>query len=121
MSRSAAMASWQVAVPATSANLGCAFDCGGLALQIYLNATFTSAESGALTIRHQGNTAERVPCDDSNLLLRAMRLAANRLGQCSPQGRIIVDSKIPVGVGMGSSAAAVVAGLLLGAAQCGKP
>ncbi|PYP82175.1 MAG: homoserine kinase, partial [Candidatus Angelobacter sp. Gp1-AA117] len=76
---------------------------------------------GALTIRHQGNTAERVPCDDSNLLLRAMRLAANRLGQCSPQGRIIVDSKIPVGVGMGSSAAAVVAGLLLGAAQCGKP
>ena len=118
MSRPAATAAWQVAVPATSANLGCAFDCGGLALQLYLSATFTSADSGTLTIEHHGKTAERVPCNDSNLVLRSMRLAAERLRQSSPQGHVTVESDIPVGVGMGSSAAAVVAGLLLGSAQC---
>lgn len=120
MGRSESPGVWQVAVPATSANLGCAFDCGGLALQIYLNAAFTPARSGSLTIEHHGKTAERVPCDDSNLVLRSMRLAAERLGQPSPQGHITVESDIPVGVGMGSSAAAVVAGLMLGVAQCGQ-
>lgn len=120
MSRPAATAVWQVAVPATSANLGCAFDCGGLALQIHLNATFTSSEIGSLTIEHHGKTAERVPCDDSNLVLRSMRLAAERLGDSSPQGRVMIESDIPVGVGMGSSAAAVIAGLLLASAQCGQ-
>src|SRR5215813_7038937 len=111
---------WRVAVPATSANLGCAFDCGGLALKLYLNASFTPAQSPGLALEYSGKTAERVPVDGSNLVLRGLRLAAKYFDVSTPCGRVVVDSQIPVGVGLGSSAAAIVAGLLLGARSCGK-
>lgn len=111
---------WHVRVPATSANLGCAFDCGGLALQLYLNASFFSSQSGGLTLEYSGATTDRIPLDGSNLVLRSLCLAAKYFGAPTPSGQIVVESEIPVGVGLGSSAAAVVAGLLLGARACGK-
>lgn len=106
---------WQVTVPATSANLGCAFDCAGLALQLYLHASFFPSPSGSqvLMVEYHGRNPDRVPVDDSNLLLRSMRLACNRLGLPAPGGRVIMHNDIPVGAGLGSSASAVVAGLLL--------
>ena len=111
---------WQVIVPATSANLGCAFDCGGLALQLYLKACFVPSESGGLTLEYSGKTPERVPMDASNLILQGFRAVVEHFHAPNPRGRIVVESQIPVGVGLGSSAAAVIAGLLLGAAYCGK-
>src|SRR5215475_1750719 len=111
---------WRVTVPATSANLGCAFDCGGLALKLYLNASFIPSRSPGLTLEYSGKTAERVPLDDSNLVLRGLRLAVQHFGAANPSGHVVVDSHIPVGVGLGSSAAAIVAALLLGARACGK-
>lgn len=109
---------WQVAVPATSANLGCAFDCAGLALRVYLRATFfpsVSTDSGppGLTVAYQGRTPELVPVDESNLLLRSMQFAAGQLGLPALCGQILTENDIPMGAGLGSSAAAVVAGLLL--------
>jgi len=105
---------WRVMVPATSANLGCAFDCGGLALKLYLRALYMPAEGGSLSLEYQGKTPERFPLDPSNLILQALRLAAKKLGAEPPTGHVLVQSEIPISVGLGSSAAAVIAGLLLG-------
>ena len=112
---------WQVTVPATSANLGCAFDCGGLALKLYLKATYVpSRSSDGLSIQYRGATPDRIPLDDSNLVLSSFRYACAHLGKAVPDGHILVESEIPVGVGLGSSAAAVISGFLLGARCCGK-
>jgi homoserine kinase len=106
---------WRVVVPATSANLGCAFDCGGLALKLYLKALYLPSARAELSLEYQGRTPERFPVQPSNLILHALRFAAEKLGAPAPGGHILVQSEIPIGVGLGSSAAAVVAGLLLGA------
>lgn len=126
---------WRAVVPACSANLGSAFDCGALALQLYLNASFTPApgppdragfaragvEGGGsgLSLEYHGQTPERFPLDDSNLIHHALRFAAAKLEAPPPCGHVAVTSEIPIGVGLGSSAAAVVAGLLLGARYAG--
>lgn len=110
---------WRAVVPATSANLGCAFDCGGLALQFYLSAFFTADDGPGLRIEYQGESPERFPLDESNLVLHALRFAADELHAPAPQGRVVVQSAIPIGVGLGSSAAAVIAGLLLGTRYAG--
>jgi homoserine kinase len=112
--------SWQVEVPATSANLGCAFDCGGLALKLTLKAIYSPVRSSkGLTVEYQGRTPDRIPLDDSNLVFSSFRHACAHLGK-SPQGHIQVESDIPVGVGLGSSAAATIAGLVLGSRYCGE-
>jgi len=106
---------WQVTVPATSANLGCAFDCAGLALRLYLRASFVPSDASELTVEYCGPHPERVPLDGSNLVLESLRFAAAGMGAPQPGGHVVLQSDIPVGAGLGSSAAAVVAGLLLGA------
>lgn len=111
---------WRAVVPATSANLGCAFDCGGLALRLYLRALFIPSDGAELSLEYQGKTPERFPMASSNLILRALRLAAQRLDAPAPTGHVLVQSDIPISVGLGSSAAAVIAGLLLGVQHSGK-
>ena len=105
---------WRAIVPATSANLGCAFDCGGLALRLYLRALFMPSSGAGLTLEYRGKSPERFPIDGSNLVLRALHFAAEKLGAPAPAGHVLVESEIPISVGLGSSAAAVIAGLLLG-------
>lgn len=112
---------WRVVVPATSANLGCAFDCGGLALKIYLKALFVPSGAEDLSLEYRGKTPERFPLDSSNLVLHALRFAAEKLDAPAPRGHVLVESEIPISVGLGSSAAAVIAGLLLGAQYAGPP
>ncbi|HET9181683.1 MAG TPA: homoserine kinase [Candidatus Angelobacter sp.] len=110
---------WRAVVPATSANLGCAFDCGGLAVRLYLKALFAPGEGANLTLAYKGQTPERFPLDDSNLILHALRFAAAELDAAPPAGHVVVESDIPISVGLGSSAAAVIAGLLLGVRYAG--
>lgn len=111
---------WRAVVPATSANLGCAFDCAGLALNVHLKALFIPGDAADLSLQFEGKTPERFPFDSSNLILRSLRFAAERLGASAPTGYVAVDSEIPIGVGLGSSGAAVIAGLLLGARASGE-
>jgi homoserine kinase len=111
---------WRVVVPATSANLGCAFDCGGLALKLYLKALFVPSVGKDLSLEYEGKTPDRFPMKSTNLVLHALRFAAEKLGAPAPAGHVLVHSEIPISVGLGSSAAAVIAGLLLGARYSGK-
>jgi homoserine kinase len=111
---------WRAVVPATTANLGCAFDCGGLALKLYFRAQFTPTQSSGLTLQYHGSTPERFPIKSSNLVLRALRFGIEKLGAQLSGGRMAVESEIPIGVGLGSSAASVVAGLLLATRVAGK-
>lgn len=111
---------WRAVVPATSANLGCAFDCGGLALKLYFQAFFAPASDPKLTVEYRGKAPRGFPLDDSNLILHALRFAAAQLDAPPPGGHVIVESEIPISAGLGSSAAAVVAGLLLGSRYAGK-
>jgi len=103
---------WRAVVPASSANLGCLFDCAGLALKLYLNALFVPSDVPGLSLHHQPGTPDLAP-DGPNLIIEAMRFAAAALRVPPPTGRVLVESGVPVGVGLGSSAAAIVAGLLL--------
>lgn len=99
-----------VRVPATSANLGCAFDCAALALKLYLNLHVTPRDDGAITVRYRGVTPERIPVDGSNLVARTMRSTLESWGK-SRGFDLEIDNQIPVGVGLGSSAAAIVGAL----------
>jgi homoserine kinase len=86
-----------VRVPATSANLGGAFDCAALALDLHLEVVPALRPEPGLEVTCSGPEGASIPTDSSNLVLRLQ-----------------IVSEIPVGVGLGSSAAAIVAGLLIG-------
>lgn len=101
-----------VIVPATTANLGCAFDCAGIALSLYLRATATP-QPGGFTVAYSGPNAAEIPSDESNLIVKAMRHFAATSGANFPCARVEVENEIPLGVGLGSSASAIVAGILL--------
>ena len=107
----------RVRVPATSANLGPAFDCAGLALSRHDVLEFVVRPSG-LEVSVSGVGAGELPTDESHLVVRAVRAACDHLGW-SPAGlRVAAENAIPQGRGMGSSAAAVVAGVVGAWALC---
>jgi homoserine kinase len=107
----------RVRVPATSANLGPAFDCAGLALTCYDVLEFAVLPSG-LEVEISGIGAGELPTDESHLVVRAFRAACAELGWAPPGLRVTAANGIPQGRGMGSSAAAVVAGVLGAWALC---
>jgi homoserine kinase len=107
----------RVRVPATSANLGPAFDCAGLALTSYDVLEFAVLPAG-LEVSVSGVGAGELPTDESHLVVRAFRAACAQLGWTPPGLRVVADNGIPQGRGMGSSAAAVVAGVVGAWALC---
>jgi homoserine kinase len=117
--------SFEVRVPASTANMGAGFDCLGLALEMYLSvrATLLSQPGARTQARSRGvRGTSALPKDpDQNLIFRAMRLAADREGFELPRVRLAVQNEIPVAGGLGSSAAAAVAGLALGYLVTGRP
>lgn len=99
-----------VRVPATSANLGCLFDSAAIALGLYLNLHVTPRGDGHVTVRYQGVTPERIPLDDTNLIARTIRETLESWGKHRGFD-LEIENQIPVGVGLGSSAAAIVGAL----------
>lgn len=100
----------RVRVPATSANLGPGYDTFGLALARYDEVTAEIAESGLLI---EVNGADEVALDESHLVVRSLRAALDRLGGQPPGLKLHCVNRIPHGRGLGSSAAAIVAGIEL--------
>jgi homoserine kinase len=106
-----------VRVPATSANLGPAFDCAGLALTRYDVVDVEVARSD-LSVEVSGVGAGELPTDASHLVVRAFLAACDELRWTPPGLRVAARNGIPQGRGLGSSAAAVVAGVLAAHALC---
>lgn len=101
-----------VRVPATSANLGPGFDTLGLALSMYDDVTVTALEDDRVEIHAEGEGAGDVPRDASHLVVRSMAYAFEACGRTMPGIHLEARNVIPHGRGLGSSGAAVTAGLL---------
>lgn len=109
---------FEITVPATSANIGPGFDVIGLSLSLYLRLTVTSLD-GAHTpiLSYEGEGANEAPLDPYKNLTTRVALYVLRCHDISsfPSGlHIHVKNEIPFGRGLGSSGAAVIAGVLLG-------
>jgi homoserine kinase len=102
---------YRVRVPASSANLGPGFDALGLALDINLVCTFEVAD--ALHIRAEGRDAGDIPEDDSNMIWQTALQIASTAGRTLPAIDLLVANEIPIGKGLGSSAAALTAGVVM--------
>lgn len=101
----------RVRVPATSANLGPGYDSLGLALGLYDDVVVRVADSG-LHLDIAGEGAETLPRDEDHLLVRSLRTAFDLLGG-QPRGlEVVCANRIPHGRGLGSSSAAICAGIM---------
>ena len=108
----------RVRVPATSANLGPGFDALGLALSLYDEVEAWVCESG-LAIEISGDGADLAGAGEDHLVVRAMRAAFAVTGGQPPGLGLRCVNRIPHGRGLGSSAAAIVAGILAARALAG--
>jgi len=102
----------RVSVPATSANLGPGFDSLGLALTMRDELEAEVTGSGLL-VEVTGSGADDVPLDESHLVVRSMRAAFEEIGGQPPGLRLTCTNVIPHARGLGSSSAAIVAGVVL--------
>ncbi|HYO80599.1 MAG TPA: homoserine kinase [Bryobacteraceae bacterium] len=100
-----------VRVPASSANLGPGFDALGLALSLYLTCRFR--RSAQLQIRCTGRDTAEIPQDESNLIWQTALQVARDVGAELPAVELEICNEIPLGRGLGSSAAALTAGVVI--------
>ncbi|MFW2513174.1 homoserine kinase [Demequina sp. SO4-13] len=101
----------RVQVPATAGNLGPGFDALGLALGVADELDVRAVAAADVEIEIEGEGADSLPRDETHLVVRALREALDHVG-ASQVGLVIrAHNRIPHGRGLGSSAAAVVAGL----------
>lgn len=105
------MSWYTVRVPASSANLGPGFDSLGLALGVYLTCRFRRAD--ALTIRAAGRDAAQISTGPDNLIWQTAVAVAKSLDLPMPPIELEIRNDIPLGKGMGSSAAALTAGVVI--------
>ena len=98
-----------VQVPATTTNLGPGFDTLGLALALYNRVSVVPSDIWRIDVVGEG--ARSVPRDPRNLAARALRRCFAEAGKEVPTLHVLLENRIPVSRGLGSSAAAIVGGL----------
>jgi homoserine kinase len=108
-----------IIVPASTSNLGASFDTCGLALSLYLRIEVEPRERG-FEIILTGEGAGKLPLDESNLMVRAALHTAQQQRRKIPGARLRVDSQIPLSRGLGSSSAAIIAGISIYEALSGE-
>ncbi len=103
----------RVRAPATAANLGPGFDCFGLALGLANEFVLDAEAAPGVEVRGEG--AGELPADGSNLVVTALERVAREAGRGGdvPPFRLVCENGIPLARGLGSSASAVAAGVLL--------
>ncbi|MEL6164833.1 MAG: homoserine kinase [Cyanobacteria bacterium J06641_2] len=111
------VSSVSVTVPATTANLGPGFDCIGVALTLYNELKFTQQEvnqnqNQKLAINVTGTEAAKVANNESNLVYQAFIKFFQHVNQTPPQIKIDIKLGVPLARGLGSSATAIVGGLV---------
>ncbi len=109
----------RVRVPATSANLGPGFDALGLALALYNEVILAPAATVAVTVEGEG--ADRLDRGATNVVIRGVRAVYERVGRPFAGVRASCVNHIPTGRGLGSSAAAWLAGIVGANALLGEP
>ena len=109
----------KIRVPATSANLGPGFDCLGLALNIWNEVSFEPAEKISYHVTGEG--AEKLNKVTRNLLTKAFTLVHDTCGQEMKGVKVNARNEIFMSSGLGSSAAAIVAGLFGANEMLNKP
>jgi homoserine kinase len=103
----------QVRVPASSANLGPGFDSVGLALGLWDTCVATVTDESGVQIDVEGEGADEVPRDASHLVVRTMLRAWEELGvEPGPGLHLRCRNEVPHGRGLGSSATAIVTGIV---------
>ena len=113
------MSGTEIIIPASTSNLGASFDACGLALTLYLKVNVEERESG-FEIIPSGEGAGQVPRDESNLIARVARFVADERNRKIGGARLHVDNQIPLARGLGSSSAAIVAGISVYEALSGE-
>ena len=96
-------------VPASTSNLGAGFDALSLALQRYLKISLQAGDKSEIAAR--GVSAELIPTTPDNLIVRVAASVAKQRHRQLPAFRMTIDNEIPLARGMGSSAAAIIAGI----------
>lgn len=119
----AAPRTFRLSVPATTANLGPGYDALGLALSVrnHLDAEVLPDRPGSLELEIEGEGAGTLPRGASHLLYRALVRSLRDRGVEPPGLRLRQVNRVPLARGMGSSAAALVAGLALAARLLDEP
>ncbi|MEP0753630.1 homoserine kinase [Trichocoleus sp. Lan] len=113
-----------VSVPATTANLGPGFDCIGAALTLYNQFKFTRLEADAVTrlsITVEGTEAARVNTGADNLVYQSFVKLYEHIGKTPPPVQIEIELGVPLARGLGSSATAIVGGLVGANCLAGAP
>lgn len=105
------MTAINITVPATTANLGAGFDCIGAALTLYNQFKFTRIDSG-FSISVTGLEAQKVSTDESNLAYQSFVKFYEHQGEKTPPVHIEIKLEVPLARGLGSSATAIVGGLM---------
>jgi len=113
------MREFTLRVPASTSNLGSGFDTLGLAIDLPLTVKFEIGIDGR-HLRAWGEGAAIIEQEQDNLLLQAFDRACREMGCESPPLRIEMNNPIPLKRGLGSSGAAIVAGLVGANLLCGK-
>ncbi|TYZ59439.1 hypothetical protein PybrP1_012778 [[Pythium] brassicae (nom. inval.)] len=114
-----------VRVPATTANMGPGFDTIGMALDIWTEISVEILPPAAdgtrrLVLTNEGEGADELPTDDSNLVIVGLRAAYGAAGEeLPPNLKVHCKNRIPFARGLGSSSAGIVGGIIAGLALSG--